>query len=95
VELNPSIVARLKYLQQARMHRRILGFNVGDCVSLNAPGHDPKTSVIIEYNRQTVTVVTDDHHQRKVAPVFLSRVVEAAADHAARPAQVVHLPIEP
>jgi len=29
---------------------------------------------VTKYNRKTVTVVTDDHHQRNVAPVFLSRV---------------------
>lgn len=95
VELNRRIVARLKYLQEARTHRQMLSFNVGDRVSFHPPGHDPKTGVIVKYNRKTVTVVTDDHHQWNVAPVFLSREVEAAPDHAARPAQVVHLPTKP
>jgi hypothetical protein len=93
VELNRRIVARLKYLQEARTHHQMLSFNVGDRVRFHPPGHDLKSGVIIKYNRKTVTVVTDDHHQWNVAPVFLSRVIGAAsatADSAA--AQVIRLP---
>jgi len=48
-------------------------------VSFHPPGHDPKIGVILKYNRKTVTVVTEDQHQWNVAPVFLSRVIEARA----------------
>ena len=95
VALNHQIVARLKYLQEARSHRQMLSFSVGDRVSFHPPGHDPKTGVIIKYNRKTVTVVTDDRHQWNVAPVFLSRVIEADSGKAATPAQVIRLPIKP
>ena len=44
VELNRRIVARLKYLQEARTHHQMLRFNVGDRVSFHPPGHDPKTA---------------------------------------------------
>jgi hypothetical protein len=95
VELNRRIVARLKYLQEARTHRQMLSFNVGDRVSFHPPGHEPKTGIIVKYNRKTVTVVTDDHHQWNVAPVFLSRVIEAASDEAGSSAQVIRLPTKP
>lgn len=94
VELNHQIVARLKYLQEARTHRQMLSFNVGDRVRFHPPGHDPKVGVIIKYNRKTVTVVTDDRHQWNVAPVFLSRVIEADSGKPAGAAKVVRLPIK-
>ena len=72
VELSRRVVARLRYLQEVRTHHQMLSFNVGDCVRFHPPGHDPKTGVIVKYNRKTVTVVTDDRHQWNVAPVFLT-----------------------
>lgn len=95
VELNRRIVARLRYLQEARTHHQMLSFNVGDRVSFQPPGHDPKTGVIVKYNRKTVTVLTDDQHQWNVAPVFLSRLIEAGSAEATSPAQVIRLPIKP
>jgi len=50
-ELNRRIVARLKYLQEARTRRQMLSFNVGDRVSFHPPGHDPKTGVIVTEDR--------------------------------------------
>jgi hypothetical protein len=91
VELNRRIVARLKHLQEARTHLQMLSFNVGDRVRFHPPGHDPKTGVIVKYNRKTVTVVTDDHHQWNVAPVFLSRAIDADAVEVT-PAPVIPLP---
>lgn len=94
VELNRRIVARLKFLQEARTHHQMLSFDVGDRVRFQPPGHDPKTGVIIKHNRKTVTVVTDDHHQWNVAPVFLSRVVEPASRQGETPGQLLRLPIK-
>lgn len=91
VELNRRIVARLRYLQEARTHHQMLSFNIGDRVRFHPPGHDPKTGVIIKYNRKTITVVTDDRHQWNVAPMFLSRVIDAGAGEAITPAQVIRL----
>ncbi len=95
VELNRQIVARLRYIQEARTHHQMLTFNVGDRVRFHPPGHDPKTGVIVKYNRKTVTVVADDHRQWNVAPVFLSRVVDADSDEPGKPAQVIRLSIKP
>jgi hypothetical protein len=95
VELNRRIVARLRYLQEARTHHQMLSFNVGDRVSFHPPGHDPKAGVIVKYNRKTVTVVTDDQHHWNVAPVFLSRVVDANSVDSGSSRVVQLLPIKP
>lgn len=94
VDLNRRIVGRLKFLQEARTHHQMMHFDVGDRVRFQPPGHDPKTGVIIKHNRKTMTVVTDDHHQWNVAPVFLSRVVEPASQQGETPGQVVRLPVK-
>ena len=76
-ELNHRIVTRLRYLQEARLQHQMQSFRVGDQVSFHAPGHDPKTGIVAKCNRKTVTVITDDKHQWNVAPVFLSRRIDA------------------
>src|SRR5574337_356857 len=90
--LNHRIVERLRYLQEARMQQQMQSFKVGDRVSFHAPGHDPKTGIVARCNRKTVTVITEDHHQWNVAPVFLSRVIVAEADHQTAHSQVIQLP---
>lgn len=92
VDLNRRIVARLKFLQQARTHHQMSSFNVGERVRFQPPGHDPKTGVIVKHNRKTVTVVTDGHHQWNVAPVFLSRVIEPPSAESGSTDRVVRLP---
>jgi hypothetical protein len=43
-----------------------------------------------------VTVITDDHHQWNIAPVFLSRVLDANTAEAAHNApNIVRLPTKP
>lgn len=95
VELNRRVVARLRFLQEARTHHQMLSFNVGDRVRFHPPGHNPKTGVIAKYNRKTVTVITDDHHQWNVAPVFLSRVVDAESGQPDSAAELIQLPTQP
>ena len=91
-QLNQKIVARLRFLQEARMQQQMQSFVVGDRVSFHAPGHDPKTGIVAKCNRKTITVITDDHHQWNVAPVFLSRVISADTDSCPAQSQVIHLP---
>jgi hypothetical protein len=95
VELNRRIVAPLRYIQEVRTRHQMISFNVGDRVRFHPPGHDPKTGVIVKYNRKTVTVVTDDQHQWNVAPVFLSRVIDADSSQPGKLAQVIRLPTKP
>jgi len=92
VELNHRIVARLRTLQEARMTQQMQSFRVGDRVSFHAPGHDPKTGIVIKCNRKTVTVITDDQHQWNVAPVFLARVITAEPQHQPADPRVIQLP---
>jgi hypothetical protein len=92
VELNHRIVARLRTLQEARMTQQMQSFRVGDRVSFHAPGHDPKTGIVIKCNRKTVTVVTDDQHQWNVAPVFLARVITSEPDIQPAHPRVIQLP---
>jgi hypothetical protein len=92
VELNHRIVARLRTLQEARMTQQMQSFRVGDRVSFHAPGHDPKTGIVIKCNRKTVTVITDDQHQWNVAPVFLARVITAEPNDQPADHRVIQLP---
>jgi hypothetical protein len=92
VELNHQIVARLRSLREARMKHQMQSFRIGDRVSFHAPGHDPKTGIVVRCNRKTVTVITDDQHQWNVAPVFLSRVIVEEADPQPAHSHVIQLP---
>ena len=91
-ELNRQIVARLRHLQEMRMQQQMQSFRVGDRTSFHAPGHDPKTGIVAKCNRKTVTVITDDGHQWNVAPVFLSKMIDAEADPQSANSQVIELP---
>lgn len=91
MDLKRRIVARLKFLQEARTHHQMLSFEDGDRVRFQPPGHDPKTGVIVRHNRKTVTVVIDDHHQWNVAPVFPSRLIVAPSGESVSPARVAQL----
>lgn len=90
-KLNQEIVARLRYLQEMRMQQQMQNVKVGDRVSFQAPGHDPKAGTVSKCNRKTVTVITDDGHQWNVAPVFLSRVITADTATQATPPQLIQL----
>jgi len=91
VDLNHRIVARLKFLREMRNHRQMLNFRVGDRVTFQPPGQEPLDGIILKHNRKTVTVLTDDHQQWNVAPVFLSKVI-SSPDHPTQDAQVIRLP---
>ena len=77
IDLNHRVVARLKFLQQMRAHGHMLDFSIGQKVAFQPDGHPLLNGIIAKYNRKTVTVITDNGQQWRVAPVFLRRVVEA------------------
>jgi len=91
VDLNHRVVARLKYLREMRTHRQMMNFRTGDRVTFQPPGHEPLEGIILKHNRKTVTVLTDDHQQWNVAPVFLSKVI-SSVDASSQDAQVIRLP---
>jgi hypothetical protein len=78
IDLNNRIVERLRFLHQARSHKRMLDFRIGDRVSFQPDGRALVVGILTRYNRKTVTVITDAGGRWNVAPHFLHRVVEAS-----------------
>lgn len=77
VDLNNRIVERLRFLNQARAHSRMLDFRIGDRVSFQPEGRPMLIGVLTRYNRKTVTVITEGGERWNVAPGLLHRIVEA------------------
>ncbi len=74
VELNNRIVARLRFLHQARAHSAMLEFAVGDRVSFQPDGREPVMGVIVRYNKKTVTVIAESGERWNVSPGLLRKV---------------------
>lgn len=73
-ELNRRIIERIKALRQGRFRESVAEFKVGDRVSFHPEcGHDV-VGTIVRLNRKSVTVVSTDGAQWRVAPVFIKKV---------------------
>ena len=79
IELNHKIVARLRFLSQMRSHSKMLDFRIGERVKFRPDGRAEVTGTLTQYNRKTVTVITDSGEHWRVAPGLLSKVESAAA----------------
>jgi len=79
IDLNNRIVERLRFLHQARSHKRMLNFKIGDRVSFQPEGRDMVVGCLTRYNKKTVTVITDIGERWNVAPHFLHRVVDSTS----------------
>ena len=66
IDLNNRIVERLRFLHQARSHKRMLDFKIGDRVSFQPEGRAIVVGILTRYNRKTVT-----------APHLLHRIIES------------------
>ena len=77
VDLNNRIVQRLRFLHQARSHKRMLDFKIGDRVSFQPEGRGMLVGTLTRYNKKTVTVITEAGERWNVAPHFLRRLVDA------------------
>src|SRR5713101_8123900 len=84
IELNHKIVARLRFLSQMRSHSTMLDFRIGERVKFRPDGRPEVTGILTQYNKKTVTVITDSGEHWRVAPGLLSRVESAQADSARR-----------
>lgn len=82
IALNRIIVERLRFLQQARAHSKMLAFHVGDRVSFQPDGRPVLFGVLTRYNKKTVTVITETGEHWNVAPGLL-RLVEDVQSAAA------------
>src|SRR6202166_3213472 len=78
IELNHKIVARLRFLSQMRSHSKMLDFRIGERVKFRPDGRPEITGILTQYNKKTVTVITDSGEHWNVAPGLLSKVETAA-----------------
>ena len=78
IDLNNRIVERLRFMQQARSHKRMLDFKIGDRVSFDPEGRGTVVGVLTRYNRKTVTVISEAGERWNVSPAFLRKAVDAA-----------------
>jgi|ERR1043166_6596315 hypothetical protein len=79
IDLNNRIVERLRFMHQARSHKRMLDFKIGDRVSFQPEGRGTIIGILTRYNKKTVTIITDTGERWNVAPVFLRKVAEGSA----------------
>ena len=73
VDLNHRIVERLKFLEQARAHAKMLEFRIGDRVTFTPAGRPPVLGILTKYNRKTVSLIADNGQQWNVSPSLLKR----------------------
>jgi hypothetical protein len=74
VELNHKIVARLRFLNQMRSHSAMLNFRIGERVTFCPVGRAATSGTVTNYNRKTVTVVTDSGERWNVTPNLLTKL---------------------
>jgi hypothetical protein len=84
IELNHKIVARLRFLSQMHSHSIMLDFRIGERVKFRPDGRPELTGILTQYNKKTVTVITDSGEHWNVAPGLLSKVEPAPAGSARR-----------
>ncbi len=85
IDLNHRIVERLKFLNQARAHVRMLDFKIGDRVSFQPEGRPVVVGMLTRYNKKTVTVITDSGEHWTVAPNFLRRANDSDSSNVSDP----------
>lgn len=81
IDLNHRIVARLKWIGEARAHSLMLDFRIGQRVQFQPPNRAAAVSgILVKYNRKSVTVIADSGEQWNVSPHFLRPVATTGAD---------------
>ncbi len=91
IDLNNRVVERLKFLTQMRAHAHMLEFSIGEKVSFQPEGHPLLSGIVAKYNRKSVTLITENGQQWRVAPVFL-RKANSPARSAAGSARIIDMP---
>lgn len=90
IDLNQRIVERLKFMQHARAHRAMLEFRIGERVWFENDLGGRVDAMIVRYNRKSVSLMTDEGQQWRVAPRFLRKVQDDVIDGTAE--NIVLLP---
>jgi hypothetical protein len=78
IDLNNRVVARLKFLSQMRAHAHMLDFSIGEKVSFQPDGQAVMHGIVAKYNRKSVTVITDNGQQWRVAPNFMQKTADTS-----------------
>lgn len=73
--LHHKIIERLKLIGRTRAASSMARFNVGDRVSFKYQGR-LIGGTVTRLNSRTVSLMSDERHEWRVAPDFLSKVVE-------------------
>jgi hypothetical protein len=92
IELNHKIVARLRFLSQMRTHSAMLDFRIGERVKFRPSGRQDLFGILTQYNKKTVTVISDSGEHWNVAPGLLSKVDSATAG-SKRPDEIKVVPL--
>ncbi|HEX4056257.1 MAG TPA: hypothetical protein VHX86_18505 [Tepidisphaeraceae bacterium] len=71
VQLNHVVIERLRLMQQIRSHGQMMNFRLGQRVQFNNASGQIVRGVITRHNRKSVTLVTDEGIQWRVAPGLL------------------------
>lgn len=82
IELNHKVVARLRFLNQARSHSAMLDFRIGQRVKFCPSGRGEIVGTLTRYNKKSVTIITDSGEHWNVAPTLLSKVEPAVSREA-------------
>lgn len=79
IELNHKVVARLRFLNQARSHSAMLDFRIGERVRFRPSDRDEIVGTLTRYNKKSVTIITDSGEHWNVAPTLLKKAESAVA----------------
>ena len=71
LQLNRVVVARLRLMQQIRDHGHMVEFHLGQPVQFTDPAGRMLRRVVARHNQKSVTVVTAEGMQWRVAPSLL------------------------
>lgn len=74
IELNHSIVERLKFLDTIHTHEEMMQFNRGDKVSFQPSDRERQIGTLVKFNKKTVTVITESGQKWNISPQALSKV---------------------
>lgn len=72
LQLNRVVVARLRLMREIRSHEQMMNLRIGQHVQFNSSAGQIIRGMISRHNRKSVTIVTDDGHQWRVAPELLT-----------------------
>jgi hypothetical protein len=84
IDLNNRIVARLRFLSEARAHSRMLEFSLGERVSFEPEGRETLFGVVTRYNKKSITVVTEQGQRWNIAPSHLRKVKDVKRTESGR-----------